>query len=213
MEILLLVLTIALIDFLSILTPGQDFAIVTRNTLRHGRHTGAYTVFGIGFVTLLHCLLAMLGISLLLSQSPNLMAGIKTIGALYLIYLGTGFFKNAQNLEPQKANVKKTNQENISNTKAFKMGAIANLFNIEPIMAFVSIFAIILPAETLLSTKLIICALLPLNTILWLLLVCQVFSLKKVQMFLSLHLKKVEQAIGVILIFFGSKTLLEVRKH
>ncbi len=231
MEILVLILTIAAIDFLSILTPGQDFAIVTRNTLKYSKTIGIYTVFGIGFITLCHCLLAMTGLSIIITKNPNLMAGIKTIGALYLIYLGTNFFKNAKNLDigsesgllikndspenskKQSPNPKVRTQDSISPKKAFQTGAIANLFNIEPIMAFVSIFAIILPPETQTSTKLIICVLLPLNTILWLCFITHIFSVKKVQYFLAHRMKECEQIIGIILIFFGSKTLIEHKNN
>ncbi len=209
MSTLSLVLTIAIIDFLSIITPGQDFAIVTRNTLKYSIHIGYFTVLGIGFITFLHCLLAMTGLSIIISQNPNLLAGIKTIGALYLIYLGGSFFRNAKNLKSQKS--KKT-KKMIHPKKAFQMGAIANLFNIEPIMAFVSIFAIVLPPTTPLNIKIIICILLPLNTMIYLAFITKIFSVQQVQIFLQNRMKCLEQVIGIMLIFFGSKTLVETKK-
>lgn len=209
MTTLTLIFTIALIDFLSILSPGQDFAIVTRNTLKYSRPIGYFTVLGIGAVTLFHTLLAMIGLSAVIAQFPEALALIKTIGALYLIYLGTNFVKNARNLSPEKA--KPNDKKSVSSTQAFKMGAITNLFNIEPLVAFVSVFAIVLPPETALWIKLVICVLLPLNTMLYLALVTRLFSLHRVQLFLQNHLKTCEQIIGVMLIFFGSKNLMSIR--
>lgn len=211
MTTLTLILTIALIDFLSILTPGQDFAIVTRNTLKYSKRIGYWTVLGIGFVTLCHCLIAMTGLSLIVSQSENALALIKTLGALYLIYLGGHFLKNAKNLEIKKEDFNNT-PKTITAKEAFKMGAIANVLNIEPLLAFISVFAIILPPETSLSIKLLICAILPLNTMLWLAFITNAFSLKKVQEFLQTRLAQLEQLIGIVLIFFGSKNLLSLRK-
>ncbi len=203
-----LILTIALIDFLSILTPGQDFAIVTRNALKYSKKIGYYTVLGIGFVTFCHCLLAMAGLSILISQYPDALALIKTLGAVYLIYLGHHFVKNAKNLTVEES--KKSG--NISKTEAFKMGAIANVLNIEPLLAFVSVFAILLPPETSLGIKLLICFLLPLNTMLWLGLIANIFTMKRIQNFLKKHLKTLEQTIGIVLIFFGSKNLISLKK-
>lgn len=200
-----IILTIALIDFLSILTPGSDFAIVTRNTLKYSRTKGYWSALGVGAVTLTHCFSAMLGLSLLVTAHPNLMAFIKTLGALYLIYLGTSFVKKAQNLEI-KITANQT-ASSISNWQAFKQGAITNILNLEPMMAFISVFAIILPADTSLLVKVIIGLLLPLNTVLWLMFMAKVFSISTVKIFLETRMKMIETSIGVILIFFGTKTL------
>jgi len=212
MTTLTLILTIALIDFLSILSPGQDFAIVTRNTIKYSRLIGYWTVAGIGAVTLLHTLFAMVGLSALVAQFPDALAIIKTAGALYLIYLGTGFVKNAKNSPGSTFNKTYTSaKQNISGAKAFKMGAIANLFNIEPLIAFVSVFALLLPPATPVWVQLTICLFLSFNTMLWLCLVARLFSLQKIQKFLQTHMKACEKIIGVILIFLGSKNLISTR--
>ncbi len=211
MEFLPLIVSILLIDFLSILTPGQDFAIVTRNTCKYSQKAGTLTAGGIAMITFFHALLAMTGLSALVAHSPDLLAGIKTIGALYLIYLGGSFVKNAKNLEASALQTTKSPLE-FSKWKCFKMGAIANVFNAEPIMAFVSIFAILLPPSTPLWVKLSICVLVTLNTFVWMAFVSKIFSITVVQKFAQLHFKKFEQVIGTILLFFGFKTILSTKK-
>ena len=211
MEFIPLIISVLLIDFLSILTPGQDFAIVTRNTLRYSQSAGITTAGGISVITFFHALLAMTGLSALIAHSPDLMAGIRTIGAFYLIYLGGNFVKNAKNLELETSHKDKFKQK-FSHWKCFKMGAIANIFNIEPIMAFVSIFAILLPTQTPLWVKLSICGLVTINTFLWMSFVSKIFSLSAVKHFAQHHFKKFEQIIGAVLLFLGFKTILTHKK-
>jgi len=211
MTTLYLILTIAAVDFISTLSPGQDFAIITRNTLKYSRRIGYYTVFGLGIITFLHTLMAVFGLSALIAHYPDALALIKTAGALYLIYLGTGFIKNAQNLNPVQNKLEL--KSNISPAQAFKMGAIANLLNVEAIIAFVSVFALFMPVETALWIKVLTCVVLTINTVIWYSLVARLFSVNSVQVFLQTRMKKIEQVIGIILVFLGYKNLMSVRSN
>ncbi len=208
MTTLTLIVSILLIDFLSLISPGQDFAIITRNTLKYSRRLGYATVLGVGFVSLLHALMAAFGLSFFMAQFPDALAAIKTAGALYLIYLGTGFIKNAHNLPAEATNIKAASKNSVTAWQGFRMGAIANALNIEPMIAYISVFALMLPTTATLSLKILICLLITLNTILYYALVARLFSLKPVQRFLQTRMKTLEKVIGVILIFLGSKNLI-----
>ena len=62
-------LTVALVHLLAVASPGPDFAIVVRESVSSGRHTGICTAIGVGSGILLHVTYSLLGIGLIVSQS------------------------------------------------------------------------------------------------------------------------------------------------
>ena len=56
----------AFAHLIALTSPGPDTAIVIRQVSIHGRNEGIKTAIGIGFGILVHCILAISGISLLI---------------------------------------------------------------------------------------------------------------------------------------------------
>ena len=69
-------------------TPGPNFVFVLTRTLSRGRDDAVMSVFGIGLGALLHTVAAALGVSALVMTSASAFTVVKTLGALYLVYLG-----------------------------------------------------------------------------------------------------------------------------
>ncbi|MEG3753877.1 LysE family translocator [Psychromonas arctica] len=110
------------------LTPGLDTALVIRNTTRGGEKDGFVTNVGICFGLFFHATLSAVGISLLLSQSPQLFQAVKMIGALYILYLGIqglrhSFFASAK--DPEKLG----SQGSFNATRSFREGLLSNALN------------------------------------------------------------------------------------
>ncbi|EJN37580.1 putative threonine efflux protein [Pseudomonas sp. GM84] len=81
-------LAVALFTLLAVISPGADFAMVTRSSYAQGRKAGLAAAVGIALGVQVHVLYTVLGIALIISQSPALFLGMKVLGAGYLIYLG-----------------------------------------------------------------------------------------------------------------------------
>jgi len=81
-------LIIVTIIWLAVLSPGADFAIVSKNSLIHGRAAGFASSLGIASACWLHVSYAIFGIVIIQNTLPNLFEIIKVIGAAYLVYLG-----------------------------------------------------------------------------------------------------------------------------
>ena len=63
----------AFAHLIALTSPGPDTAIVIRQVSIHGRVEGIKTAIGIGFGILVHCILAISGISLLILANDCLL--------------------------------------------------------------------------------------------------------------------------------------------
>ena len=71
-----------------IVTPGQDTALVIRNTLRGGRRGGVLTAVGITTGNCLWAVATSAGLAALLVASEPAFHALRWLGAAYLVYLG-----------------------------------------------------------------------------------------------------------------------------
>jgi threonine/homoserine/homoserine lactone efflux protein len=70
------------------LTPGNDMLYVASRSVSQGVKGGMVSALGVFIGCFVHILAAVLGLSLIISQSAYLFQLIKFAGAGYLIYLG-----------------------------------------------------------------------------------------------------------------------------
>ena len=54
-------LTVAILHFFAVASPGPDFVLVSRQSLRYGRHVALWTSFGIAVGILFHVSLSLTG--------------------------------------------------------------------------------------------------------------------------------------------------------
>lgn len=69
------------ITLLACISPGPDFAMVSRNGLLLSRRAGVLTAVGIGLGVLVHVCYTLLGLGLVLQQTPGLFNVLKLAGA------------------------------------------------------------------------------------------------------------------------------------
>src|SRR4029077_16081366 len=76
------------VSLLLALTPGPDFALVTRNALAHGRRGVLLTCAGLTTALVVWVTVTALGAAAVLQTSATVYSVLKLAGAAYLIYLG-----------------------------------------------------------------------------------------------------------------------------
>ena len=81
-------LSISLLIMLAAVSPGPDFAVVTKNSLLYSRKAGLFTALGVSVSLLIHAVYCILGLAIIISQSLLAFSVIKYLGAAYLIYIG-----------------------------------------------------------------------------------------------------------------------------
>jgi threonine/homoserine/homoserine lactone efflux protein len=70
-----------------IISPGPDFFYVSARGMSQGRLAGLLSAAGTSIGLLIHTMLAVLGLSALLKTSELAFLTVKTIGALYLVFM------------------------------------------------------------------------------------------------------------------------------
>ncbi|WP_166800768.1 LysE family transporter, partial [Pseudomonas aeruginosa] len=69
------------ITVLAVISPGADFAMVSRNSLLYSRRAGLLTALGIGAGVTVHVGYSILGVGVLVRESLALFTALKLAGA------------------------------------------------------------------------------------------------------------------------------------
>jgi threonine/homoserine/homoserine lactone efflux protein len=105
------------------LTPGQDTFYILGRSIAEGTRNGVASALGISVGSLVHTVMAALGLSAVLATSASAFTAVKLIGAAYLIYLGTRMlFSKSGNLESIQL-------ERADAHGAFRSGILTNVLN------------------------------------------------------------------------------------
>ena len=94
-------LTVALLHFFAVASPGPDFILVVRQCFRYGKRGAIWTSLGISIGILVHVCISLIGIGLILSLKPEILSWLKILASIYISYLGLNSIINASflNLE------------------------------------------------------------------------------------------------------------------
>ncbi|WKB55034.1 LysE family translocator [Eleftheria terrae] len=79
---------VAAVTLVATVSPGPDFAMVSRNSLLFGRRWGLWSAAGIALGVQVHVAYTMFGVSLLLAHTPAWFGVLKWLGAAYLVFIG-----------------------------------------------------------------------------------------------------------------------------
>ena len=137
-------LSISVIIILAAISPGPDFALVTKNALLYSRRVGIYTALGVSVSLLIHATYCILGLAIIISQSLLAFSLIKYLGAAYLIYIGIkGLLAKRETMELGTLHSKST----ITGLQAFYQGLLCNLLNPKAIMFLLAFFTLVVKPE------------------------------------------------------------------
>ena len=122
--------------FIALTSPGPDTAIVIRQVSLYGRKEGFKTAVGIGIGIYIHCLLAINGISLIITSNELYKFIISIVGSVYIMYLGINMLISRS---------ENTNNNSKSKPKnSILVGLITNVFNVKAFLFFVSLFSFLI---------------------------------------------------------------------
>ena len=195
--------TIVLLHLFAVASPGPDFLLVTRQSLRFGRTVAIWSSAGIATGIIFHSFIAITGVSLLISSNPEFFNWLKMIAAVYIAYLGclSLFAKpNPLNNENRKHN------ENYLGS--YVLGLITNILNPKAILFFITLFTVVVNESTTTILLLFYGLYMSITTFIWFTGISYIFSnqvlTKKYEDFIPVF----EKVIGIILIIIAIQLFL-----
>ena len=134
-------LSISLLILLAAISPGPDFAMVTKNSLLYTRKHGVYSALGISMSLLIHTVYCVLGLAVIISKSLLAFTVIKYLGAAYLTYIGVkSLLAKREKIIPDA----KQSGKNMSHKQAFYQGLLGNLLNPKAILFLLAFFTLVI---------------------------------------------------------------------
>ncbi|MBH3461940.1 MULTISPECIES: LysE family translocator [Pseudomonas] len=192
-------IAIALFTLLAVISPGADFAMVTRSSYAQGRRAGLAAALGIALGVQVHVLYTLFGIAVLISRSPTLFVLMKTLGAGYLVYLGYRSLTNTQR-------IRLDSQEPVSAAGTFaalRTGFLTNALNPKTMLFVISAYTQVVKPGSGLAINLAYGAFMSLAHWAWFSLVAVFFSSAGLRKAMIERQVVVDRVIGVALIGLG----------
>ncbi|QQP97533.1 LysE family transporter [Lysobacter enzymogenes] len=193
-------LAVVTITALAVISPGPDFAMVSRNGLLRSRRAGVLTALGIALGVWVHVGYTLLGVGLVIRESIQLYAALKLLGALYLLWLGVKMLRSRDADDTAAA----APPAAAGDFAALRTGFLTNALNPKCTVFVVSLFLQVVGPDTPLSVKLGYGAFVSGAHLLWFALVALLFSQGAVRARLLRWRRGIDRAFGVLLIGFGA---------
>ncbi|MEQ5775824.1 LysE family translocator [Thalassospira sp. NFXS8] len=219
------IMAVGIITVLAVISPGPDFAMVTRIAIARGRKAGILCAIGIGSGISVHIAYTMIGLGVIFAHNIWVLNTIRILGASYLIWLGISAFlpdiwqrlKLRLGIRSAKAalsNSKSTNTlitpnapETRKNASSFWAGFICNALNPKAMLFIVSLFSQVISADTSAAMQLGYGVFIALCHMVWFAIVAAALTLPAIQAKIAKARVWIERGVGVCLAGLGIKIL------
>ncbi|MEH3148148.1 MAG: LysE family transporter [Methylobacterium frigidaeris] len=189
---------VILITLFAVVSPGPDFAMVSRNSLVLSRRAGLLTAVGIGLGVAVHVAYTLLGLGLVIRQSLVLFTALKLAGAAYLIWLGLRMLA-AKPSAPAEAPPAAP-----SDAAALRTGFLTNALNPKTSIFIVSLFMQVVQPDTPLAIQVAYGAFIMAAHALWFAVVALVLSQTGIRRRILAAGTWIDRAFGLVLAGFGT---------
>jgi threonine/homoserine/homoserine lactone efflux protein len=198
--------TIVIAHLFAVTSPGPDFVVVMRQSVRCGTRSGIWTSLGVGSAILLHVAYCLLGVAFLLSQSPALFNAMKLLAAVYLFYLGVQSIRAS--LVQRLIEGETTLEPALSAVRAFGLGFVTNGLNPKATLFFLALFTVVIDPNTPTTIQMIYGLYLAGATFLWFAFLSLILGSPRVRVFILSMGSWLERAMGAILILISIQLAL-----
>ena len=198
-------LTIAILHFFAVSSPGPDFIIVTRQSIRSGRTAAIFTSLGIASGILVHSFAAITGLTYIISSNPLVFLYLKIIASIYLGYLGFISIFNSSSRTQYTSN---QSTSDLNFLYSYRIGFITNVLNPKAILFFITVFSIVVDSSTSVLSLGIYGAYMSIATFIWFTFISYIFTNTTLINKYRNSLPIFEKILGCILLLIASQILL-----
>ncbi len=194
-------LTIALLHWIVLVTPGANVLLVSQLAAGGNRTSACYAGFGVTVVAVTWALLAILGVNALFASLPALRLALQVAGGIYLCYVATRLWRSGTS---------GTNAQTppLTPAGAFRLGFITNIMNPKSALFFGSIFATALPKDPGAEMLAAAVALVFVNALAWHTFLAVAFSHPRIRAAYLRNRRLLNRAAGALLAAFGLRLLV-----
>lgn len=197
-------IAVAVFTVLAVISPGADFAMVTRSSYAQGRKAGLAAAVGIALGVQVHVLYTVLGIAVIISRSPALFMAMKVLGAGYLIYLGYQSLTNTKRIHLDDVG----QGQGRGSLRALRTGFFTNALNPKTMLFVISAYTQVVQPGSSLAQDFAYGAFMSFAHWLWFSLVAVFFSSAALRLAMIERQRVVDRLIGVALISLGLTLLV-----
>lgn len=141
----LLAFNIALLA--AIVSPGPALLVAIRTILGSGRSAGIAIGTGLGLMAAIWTMMALLGLDALFRLFPWAYATVKTIGAIYLLFIAYQMWTGAKERIGGDAQPAR---------RAFRRGFLINLLNPKSMLFAAAVLIVVFPAQMTLTENVVV---------------------------------------------------------
>lgn len=193
---------VILVTSLAVISPGADFAMVTRTSLMESRRAGLWVAIGIGCGVLVHAAYTLLGLGVVLQRLPWLFKLLQWSGAAYLLWLGISLWRGASSAQaPSKRQAAEPGDA--QGRSFWGLGFLTNALNPKTALFIISLFMQVAGHGVPLLTQLAYGAFIAAAHVLWFTLVACFFSAPVLQPRAQALRPWIDRSLGCVLMALG----------
>ena len=195
-------LTVVFLHLFAVMSPGPDYVLISRQSIRYGRKIALWSAGGIGVGILFHSVLAATGILLLIASNDFYLSILKLICCSYLLYLGISSIVNTSDF-----NQTSLQKNRWSSSGGFLVGLLTNITNIKALLFFITLFGVVLNTQHK-EILLIYGIYMAIATFIWFAFISFIFTSEIFRSRFIDYFKFFEKLLGVVLIMIAVQIIL-----
>lgn len=198
---LMLFMTVALVHWVALMSPGPDFFFVSQTAVSRSRREALMGVLGITLGVVVWAGIALMGLHLLLERMAWLHQIVTVGGGVYLCWMGWQLLRSSLR---QRTSSDAPAEAVLSHQgKTFMRGFLTNLSNPKALIYFGSVFSLFVGDDVGAAARWGLFALISLETLLWFSLVALVFALPAMRRGYQRLAKWIDGLAGALFTGFG----------
>lgn len=145
MDLFGITITVVMAHFLALLSPGPDFVLIVKSSIKNGGKNSIGVPAGIATANGIYIILCLAGVSSILAQSVTLLISLKIAGGLFLIYLSYEAIKAKKSdyRQIESINIEDINSD-ASFFKEYLTGFTSGILNPKNLLFYLSLFTVVL---------------------------------------------------------------------